>query len=235
MRVQLPAGTDRQILETEAGEKGKRFLFKCCTSWENGRLLSESPSPPGNPEENSADLSQTKNQRQSPEFLIPFKVLSFGNHRQSLRGHPGNSASLPATVSAQVPSWNSCVGPVLSLAMLLLGSEGLMNTLAVHLPGGEECISSFPCCHSFILAHLPAFPWSHPQSGTGRGQEGFSPYPMICLALLALTTKLPPASILPGGVYMPPGARTLCTRGRAFTRQSWVTWTLQPHPLLRAV
>lgn len=58
--VCLPTTTNRQILKVEDGEKGKGFLFRCCVLWKNGRLLSQSPSPQGNPEENPAILSQTK-------------------------------------------------------------------------------------------------------------------------------------------------------------------------------
>ena len=58
--VCLPTTTNRQILKVEDGEKGKGFLFRCGMIWENGRLLSQSPSPLGNPEENPAVLRQTK-------------------------------------------------------------------------------------------------------------------------------------------------------------------------------
>ena len=98
MGVQLPTASSRQILEAEAGEKGRRFLFKCCSIWENGRLLSQIPSPPGNPEENSATLSQTKikgNVQSSFSHSKYHQVLPkyhFGNHRWLLSGHPGSSA-----------------------------------------------------------------------------------------------------------------------------------------------
>ena len=58
--VWLPAPTSRQNPEAQVGEKGKRPLFKCCTIWENGGLLSQKPIPSGKPEESPATLSQTK-------------------------------------------------------------------------------------------------------------------------------------------------------------------------------
>lgn len=57
--VQLPAASSRQILDAEVGEKGKRLLFNCCTVWKNGRLSSQSLSPPGN-RGNPASSSQIK-------------------------------------------------------------------------------------------------------------------------------------------------------------------------------
>ena len=36
--VWLPTVSNRQIFEAELGDKGKRSLFKCCTTWEDGVL-----------------------------------------------------------------------------------------------------------------------------------------------------------------------------------------------------
>ena len=54
MRAWLPAATNREILEAEVVEKGTRSLLKCCTIWENCRVLSQSLFPLGNLEENPA-------------------------------------------------------------------------------------------------------------------------------------------------------------------------------------
>ena len=114
--LQLSATIHRQTPEAEVGEKGKRSLFQCCTVWENGRLVSQSPSPP---EETPAALSQTKlkvvsavsRQCHSPlpslrvilllHHMVLFKVPFLGNHRQPLSGHVGSSALCPATVRPQ--------------------------------------------------------------------------------------------------------------------------------------
>ena len=60
------------------GEKGMKSLFKCCTIWENGRLLSQSPSPPGNPEETPATLSQDKTKGSVQSSFSCFKDHPLG-------------------------------------------------------------------------------------------------------------------------------------------------------------
>ena len=211
MGVQLPTASSRQILEAEAGEKGRRFLFKCCTIWENGRLLSQIPSPPGNPEENSATLSQTKikgNVQSSFSHSKYHQVLPkyhFGNHRWLLSGHPGR----PQALSLEpVYGAGSAIGHVASrtrssrkhtgqyiheMASTSLPFLGFILVFHVDsFPGPNfQVLWEGPASNQSLLfskldwqyfntvptpatvltsiAQVPAFPWSHTQSGTGRG------------------------------------------------------------------
>ena len=78
----MPATTNRQTPEAEAGEERKRFLFRCCMIWEKGsQPLQKTYGKPSHPKPD-------QNKKQCPEFLLP----SFGNHRWLLSGHPGSLA-----------------------------------------------------------------------------------------------------------------------------------------------
>ena len=77
--------TNRQILEAEAGEKGKRWLFKSCMIWESGKAH-----PLWKTGGKTSCRQPDQNQRQCPEFLFTFQVLSFGKCRQLLNSHSGS-------------------------------------------------------------------------------------------------------------------------------------------------
>ena len=88
------------------------------------------PFPSGKPRGKPSHPRKDQNQRQSLQFLLPFNILSFGNGKWPLSGHPGGSVFLSATVRLQAPSWDLSVGPVLPSTLQLLWSEGPMNTPA---------------------------------------------------------------------------------------------------------
>lgn len=63
-----------------------------------------------------------QNWRQCPEFLLTFKVPSFGKRRWLPSSHSFRQLSLrPDTVHLQVLFWNLCVWPVLPSAVWLRG------------------------------------------------------------------------------------------------------------------
>ena len=129
MGVQLPTTTNRQILEAEIGEKGKKSLFKCCTFWENGRLLSQSPSPPGNPEENTATLSQTTTKGSIQSSFSHLKC-----HPLGMAGSSWGVIQAIQLFSQPLPGFRlplkPCGGLALSLALQLPGTEGPRYTPA---------------------------------------------------------------------------------------------------------
>ena len=65
--VRLPITTKAKLIMLV---KKQEVLFRCCVIWEDGRLLSQSPSP-----QHDQDKSQC------PEFLLQFKVQSFEARR----------------------------------------------------------------------------------------------------------------------------------------------------------
>ena len=74
-------------------------------------------------------LQQDQNKRQNPEFLLPFKGLSFLTLKQLLSCYPGSLAfSGCSLTSGSLPFLH--VGPVLPSAMWLLWIQGLSNILA---------------------------------------------------------------------------------------------------------
>ena len=67
-------------------------LFRCCVIWEKGRLPSQNPPPQQGHGKSPTVLRETKTKSQCSEFLLYFKVQSFGAHGwlSSFSPHPGN-------------------------------------------------------------------------------------------------------------------------------------------------
>ena len=82
MEFQLPVATKAALARQMLLQKERGFI-QVLLHWENGGLLSQSPSPQKDPDK-----------IQCPELLLQFKVQSFGAHRQLLSGHSPYSGSL---------------------------------------------------------------------------------------------------------------------------------------------
>ena len=142
--VWLHTTTNRQILEAEVGEKGKRSLLKCCTVWESGRLLSQRPFPLGDTEENPATLSQTKTKGSVQSSFSYSKCCPWGAaagcwvviQAAQLFSHPLSGLRLPPE--------NLHVGPAPPLAKWLQGPEGPTNTLASAFASWARAPSFLP-------------------------------------------------------------------------------------------
>ena len=76
-----------------------------------------------------------------PDFLLPFKILSFGNCRRPLHHHPSSSASFPAaTAGLQAPSFSEPRG-----LCSFQDQQGPQAPAHIHEvgPRGREHISPF--------------------------------------------------------------------------------------------
>ena len=90
----------------------KEVLFRCCTVWENGGLLSPSPSP-----------QQEQDKSQCPELLFQFKVQPFGACRRLLGGLSPHLGSLTYSWLLFISSFllEPVCGGHMAMAMWLLG------------------------------------------------------------------------------------------------------------------
>ena len=144
MGIWWPTITNRQILEAEVGEKGKRSLVKCYTIWENGKLLTQSPSPPGKPEK-----SQPPSVRPKPKaaWRFPSSLLNTTpwEPQSAAEWSSRQLAFLSAIVSFRLPPgaqmWGQC------------------HQWPCDLQDQKVPRMYLPVCHKVGKSPVPSFPW----------------------------------------------------------------------------
>ena len=164
------------------------------------QTLVPKPIPSGKPRGKPSHPQPDQNQRQHPEFLLPLKVLSLGNHRQPPNGHPGRSQALSLEftgvagaaihhMASGARRSHKCTGqyvhdagkrPITSFSWVSVSCVGWTKCfLCPNFHMIWEGPSPNPFCPQARLtgffyiepppattltsmAHVPAFPWSHP-------------------------------------------------------------------------
>lgn len=103
--------------------------------------------------------------------------------------------------------WTRCfLNMINQLPTLSCTSDGSISQpipSSPRLDWQDSLVPHPPCALRTSVAHVPAFPWSHPQSGTGQGRDfplfsylasffAFRPYQLISLAFPMLSVRTAP-------------------------------------------